>query len=184
MNITLRTRRWVLLAAMPLVAAAALHTNGGDEAPPRDRDARARPQSAANTVNAAGRSPERVDLPKVDMDRLQSLSRRHVSVQPPVDLFAAPRPMATDSEQAAAKAAPPPPAPPPQAPALPFRFIGRQDGDGAPLIFLEQQQQTHIVRIGETVADGWRLDRAEDQALVFTYVPLGQQRLLATGSAG
>ena len=67
---------------------------------------------------------------------------------------------------------------------MPFRFIGRQDADGVPLIFLEQQQQTHILSIGETVADGWRLDAADVQELVFTYVPLGQQRRLDIGSPG
>ncbi|MPZ43700.1 MAG: hypothetical protein GEV05_09905 [Betaproteobacteria bacterium] len=182
MKIAPRTRRWALFAALPLAAAAALRANNDDEAASRERSADARPRDAVSAATAATR--EREALPHVDMERLQALPRRHVSEQPFVDPFFAGPAAAPDSAQTAETAAPPPPPPPPEAPALPFRFIGRQDADGVPLIFLEQQEQIHIVRIGETVADAWRLDKADDQALVFTYVPLGQQRKLATGSSG
>jgi hypothetical protein len=181
MKIAPGVRRWALLAALPLAAAAALRASNDDKAEPRERNADAR---LRHTVSAAATAaPEREALPHVDLQRLEALPRRYVSEQPFVDPFSAGPAATQDSAQAQERRAPPPP-PPPEAPPLPFRFIGRQDADGVALIFLEQQEQIHIVRIGETIADGWRLDKADDQALVFTYVPLGQQRRLATGSTG
>lgn len=178
MTIAPGTLRWALVLALPLAAAAALRANDADRAPGEDAIAARRPLTAGSAERSATRDPA---LPRLELDRLQTLARRHVSVQEPVDPFAAERPAASTTDRAAAA---PAPAPAPQAPPLPFRFIGRQEADGVPLIFLEQQQQTHIVRIGETVTDGWRLDAADVRELVFTYVPLGQQRTLATGSPG
>ena len=77
-----------------------------------------------------------------------------------------------------------PPRAPPEAPTLPFRYLGSQEVNGKRQVFLEQQQQTHIVTVGDTVGNAWRLDSVSDQAAIFTYMPLGQQRRLSVGGPG
>lgn len=169
-----RTRRVLLLLALPLAAFAAWEANEAD----KRESGKARLPAAAAPAGRAN-AEQQPALPRIDLGRLEKLARRHASEQPPADPFAAHGLVRAPKQ--VAEAAPPPPPSPPQAPPLPFRYIGRQDADGVQVIFLEQQEQVHIVRIGEQVAGGWRLDGASDEALTFTYLPLGQQRRLPLG---
>lgn len=80
------------------------------------------------------------------------------------------------------------PAPPPKAPPLPFTFFGRLlDGDRRQ-VFLNHRNQTLILGSGDTFDRVYRLDRIEDDRLHFTYLPLGQEQVLAipgaSGSSG
>jgi hypothetical protein len=176
MKLSPKTRRWILLAAAPLVAVAALRSNG-----PEDETTTRREPAPTRAASGASRSGETA-TPSLDPRRLQNLPRRHASEQPPVDPFAVALPPPPPAPPAALMAPPPPP-PPPQAPPLPFRYIGRQEANGVVMVFLEQQNETHIVKLGETVADGWRLDALDERSATFTYLPLGQQRRLDIGSA-
>ncbi len=168
----------LLLLALPLAAFAAFQARDGDDA------ARPSQVQTATGTSANARSAPAESLPKLDLQRLEHLARRHGSEQAPVDPFAVPgakeRAAAEAEALAAARVAPPPP----QAPALPFRYIGQQEEGGARAYFLEQEERLHIVRIGEKIGDGWRLDAAGDDALTFTYLPLGQKRRLPLGGAG
>jgi hypothetical protein len=170
-----RIRRVLLLLALPLAAFAAWEAKEIDK--PASADSRS-PRTEAPDRRAGVEQPPA--LPGIDVRRLEKLARRHASEQPAVDPFAAPGNV--QSAKQAGEVAPP--SPPAQAPPLPFRYIGQQEADGVHVIFLEQQEQVHIVRIGENVANGWRLDAAGDEALTFTYVPLGQKRQLPLGGAG
>lgn len=178
MKLSPKTRRWVLLAAAPLVAVAALRSN----APEEEAALRVASPPRATGAAAEGSRTGGSATPGLDLRRLHNLPRRHMSEQPPLDPFAVEAPKSPQAPPAAVEAAPPPP-PPPQAPPLPFRFIGRQDANGVVHVFLEQQNEAHIVKLGDTVADGWRLDAVDERALTFTYLPLGQQRRLDIGSA-
>jgi hypothetical protein len=178
-KLSLHTRRWLLLLALPVAAFAALQANEAEVPVGRDRSS----SQASASAPRAGSTEE--PLPRLEIGRLEKLARRHASEQAPIDPFAAKVPEPSRQAHAAAPAAaPPPPPPPPQAPPVPFRFIGRQEASGVQVVFLEQQDQVHIVRIGEEVAEGWRLDAADDQTLTFTFLPLGQRRQLPIGSAG
>lgn len=69
------------------------------------------------------------------------------------------------------------PPPPPQAPPLQYRYLGRwQEGDVV-TVFLARGEQLLSARGGEQLGD-WRLDDVRDDRLVFTYLPLQQQRQL------
>jgi hypothetical protein len=74
---------------------------------------------------------------------------------------------------------PPPPPPPPMAPALPFKFFGRMVDGEVRKVFLDQGSRTLVVAAGETIDDLYRVDRIDEQAVHFTYLPLGQQQMLA-----
>jgi hypothetical protein len=84
---------------------------------------------------------------------------------------------------------PPPPPPaaqaaPPQAPALPFRYLGRLDeGDGSVVVFLGEgtQPRPHMLRVGERLRD-YQLQAITAQGLSFVYLPLNQQQQLLFGS--
>lgn len=70
-----------------------------------------------------------------------------------------------------------PPPPPPQAPALPFRYLGRWQEDGVDIVFLEERERTHLARRGDRLGH-WRVDTIGEQAITLTYLPLEQQRTL------
>lgn len=70
-----------------------------------------------------------------------------------------------------------PPPPPPQAPALPFRYLGRWQEDGVDIVFLEERERTHLARRGDRLGQ-WRVDAIGEQAITLTYLPLEQQRTL------
>jgi hypothetical protein len=76
-------------------------------------------------------------------------------------------------------ATPPPPPPPPMAPPLPFTFFGRLIDGERQQVFLNQGQNTVIATVGETIDNQYRVDRLDDDAVHFTYLPLGQQQVLA-----
>ncbi len=75
---------------------------------------------------------------------------------------------------------PPPPAPPPppMAPPVPFSFVGIWTEAGKESVFLGQGERTLRAQKGDELAGGWRLDQLSPDALVFTYLPLNQQRTL------
>lgn len=70
-----------------------------------------------------------------------------------------------------------PPPPPPQAPALPFRYLGRWQEDGIDVVFLEERERTHLARQGDRLGP-WRVDTISEQAISLTFLPLEQQRTL------
>lgn len=73
--------------------------------------------------------------------------------------------------------------PPPEAPPLPFRFIGRYNDGQKSLFFLEFQDQSLSVKIGDTIADNYRLERVRGSILTFRYLPLNQLQDMEIGGA-
>lgn len=81
-------------------------------------------------------------------------------------------------EAAAATAVPPPP----QAPALPFRLIGRLVEPGAAQVFLlTEDDDVLAVRIGDRIGNSYRVEKVEKGQLVFRYRPLNTRQTLALG---
>jgi len=173
--------RWTILLTALTAVGAALHAQD----PATDSAALSRGGAARAEVGRvpAQRDPRATaELPRVQMDRFEALKERRKAAAVSTDPFLDDR--IVDAKAAAAASVVTPPPPPPQAPPPPFRFIGAQELDGVLQVFLEQQGRTHIARAGEIIVDGWRLDRLTERAVIFTYVPLGQERSIQIGGAG
>lgn len=91
---------------------------------------------------------------------------------PPAPVVAAPVAMA-----------PPPPPPPPQAPPLPFRVLGRLVDDGEVAVFLQYNDQNLVVRVGDTVAQNYKVESLQGGTLTLLYTPLNQKQTLDVGGS-
>jgi hypothetical protein len=82
----------------------------------------------------------------------------------------------------------PQPPPPPKAPPLPYTYVGSlQDVPEGNTVILMQQKKVLMPRLKSQVTAQWRLDREDEQAVYFTYVPLNQTVVLSkakTAAAG
>lgn len=74
------------------------------------------------------------------------------------------------------------PAPPPQAPAAPFKVIGRYEEDGKLAVFLEHQQATLVARAGDQLTADWKVESIDAGRLVLQYLPLSQKQVLEWAS--
>jgi hypothetical protein len=79
--------------------------------------------------------------------------------------------------------APPPPPPPPQAPPLPFRVLGRLVDDGEVAVFLQYNDQNLVVRVGDTVAQNYKVESLQGGILTLLYTPLNQKQTLDVGGS-
>jgi len=84
---------------------------------------------------------------------------------------------------AAPVAVAPPPAPPPQAPPLPFRVLGRLVDDGEVAVFLQYNDQNLVVRVGDTVAQNYKVESLQGGTLTLLYTPLNQKQTLDVGGS-
>ena len=89
---------------------------------------------------------------------------------------APPPPVVVAPPAPVAEVAPPPP--PPQAPPLPFRFIGRYAQSDDQGVFLQHQERSLVVRVGDVVADHYKAERIEGNVLTLRYLPLDQVQTL------
>jgi hypothetical protein len=51
------------------------------------------------------------------------------------------------------------------------------------IVFLAKQDRSYVVKQGETIDGAYKIDDIKGGTLVFTYLPLGQQQILAIGAA-
>ena len=119
----------------------------------------------------------------IDIDQL---GKRQFSAQAG-DLFAsqswAPkRPQITPQQQAEmmqqrmqAKAPPPAPTPPP----LKFKYIGKAIDGNKTWVFLTDNDENYVTRIGQNVDEQYRLDTINDEEVMLTYLPLDAKQTLA-----
>ena len=70
----------------------------------------------------------------------------------------------------------------PAAPPLPFTFGGRYTEGTKIFIFLTEGAKMHAVREGDTVNATYRIEKIDPAAITLTYLPLGLQQILPTGS--
>ena len=81
------------------------------------------------------------------------------------------------------KAAPPPPPPPPVAPALPFKYVGKQrSGDGWQ-VFVARGDQVIVIGAGDAVEGMYRVDAIKPPTMTLTYIPLNEEQTLSIGDA-
>lgn len=98
---------------------------------------------------------------------------------------------AEDAPEAVFRAPPPPPPPPkpapvaeapPQAPPLPFRYLGRQVDGEAVSVFVQHGERNLVLTQGTVVAEQYRVERIDDAAVTFRYLPLDQIQTLPLGA--
>lgn len=77
--------------------------------------------------------------------------------------------------------APPAPKPPPQAPALPFRFLGKALLEDGVVAFLGHGQRVHLLRAGDRVAD-YRVEAVSATGITLVYLPLDETQHISFGS--
>lgn len=98
------------------------------------------------------------------------------------DLFAStapPAPVAAAAQPVAPKPQPAAPPPAPMAPPLPFKFLGKLADADRVLVFLERNQETLAVAVGETVGNAYRIESIAEGAVHFRYLPLGITQVLS-----
>jgi hypothetical protein len=88
-----------------------------------------------------------------------------------------PKPKAAAAMQAAS------PPPPPMAPPLPFRVLGRYVEQEQVAVFLQHNDQNLVVRVGDTIAGDYKVERLEGATLTLRYLPLDQAQTLDVGAA-
>lgn len=79
----------------------------------------------------------------------------------------------------------PPPAPPPakrveapKAPPLPFAYLGQMEEDQGIALFLAHGQRTLVVRAGDSIDGGYRVDSITPMRATFRYLPLDEPQHL------
>lgn len=70
----------------------------------------------------------------------------------------------------------------PSAPPLPFTYGGRYTDGNKVFVFLNEGAKMHTVRQGDTVNATYRIEKIAPAAITLTYLPLGLQQTLQTGS--
>ena len=167
MKITPTQRRALLILIALSLAAIAIFDNEDD-----NRGA----VSAAPAPRAAlprGKIAQ-AQLPDIAFDKLdQKIARDPVS-----DAF---EPRSWEPPPPPPQKAPPPP--PPQAPPLPYTYVGKIMEGSQVTVFLTKQDRNYVVKKGETVDGTYRVDDISSGTMVFTYLPLDQQQILAIGAA-
>lgn len=162
------SRRWALW--LPLLLGSAWLVLG-TEAPPAD------PAALSLPVRPARPSPASAGA---DAAPTRLLPRTELFAGAPDDATARPDPFSARSWQPAPAAAALS-VPAPVAPALPFRFVGKQrDGDRWQ-VFLALGEQTLLAHEGQTLEGAWRVDRVQPPSMQLTYLPLGLAQSLPIG---
>ncbi|MHA6911016.1 hypothetical protein ACQUJS_21820 [Ralstonia pseudosolanacearum] len=79
---------------------------------------------------------------------------------------------------------PPPPAPPPKptAPPLPFVVIGKKWEDGQWQVFLGRNEETFVVKAGDTFDGRYRVDSIAPPSMTLIYLPLKARQTLTIGN--
>jgi hypothetical protein len=80
----------------------------------------------------------------------------------------------------ASAAAPPPP--PPQAPPLPFKALGRYADGSQAGVFLQYRDQNIVARVGDTLAEQYKVESLVGGVLTLRYLPLDQTQTLEVGT--
>lgn len=83
-----------------------------------------------------------------------------------------------EQQRAKAKSKTPPPAPTPPPPPLQFKYIGKAIAGNRIWVFLTQDNENYIARIGEKIDEQYRLDTINDESVTLTYLPLNAKQVL------
>lgn len=160
---------WLGLAGAALAVAALL---APEQAPA--------PSSAVDLAPVARTAPQ---APAPDgTGSLDALPSRDTIGRPRAQVFASRswEPPAPPKRAAAAPAAPVASAPPP--PPMPYRVAGKVVHEGGAHIVLAKGDRVIWVREGETLDDGYRVDRIRPDRVTLTFLPLDVEQHIAVVS--
>jgi len=180
------TKRHALLGAALLATLAAVwFAPSGD---PASGVVEATRPAAARTSGTSGTpKPRQSGMAQVQPVGVLAIRPRAQSAADDADdaaLFASlqpaasPAPAAPPATMAAAE-----PTPATAAPPLPFKLLGRIDESGRSAVFLQYNDQNLVVRVGETIADQYRVESLKGNTLTLLYLPLHQTQTLDVGGA-
>lgn len=130
----------------------------------------ARPTAPARAAASAAKNAKPV--PALPLHKLERETMVVTEQNPfsPTAWFVAPPPPPQPS------AAPPPP---PSAPAMPFAYAGRLQGEGGRwTYYLMRGDQSFAVSRGDTFDTSYRLDSVDDAKMVIEYLPLSVKQTL------
>lgn len=140
------------------------------------------PATAAVTqVEAAGRGAATTDVAVLTLR-----TRLHDDGETMAEVFATTRwetPAEPAPEPEPEPEPPEPEAAPVQAPPLPFRAMGRYVVDGQLAVFVQHGERNLVVRVGDTIAGQYKVERFEGGSLILRYLPLGQEQSLEVGGS-
>ena len=156
-----------------LVALAALLAGGASLLASRDSQPAAEAVAAvAPRVDASRPADDRSAAIDLDLARLQ----RPAQEGQVAELFAARAPQVPGQPgQAGQPGATTPPGPP----ALPFQYLGKLIRDGKLMVFLAKGADLYTVQPGQLVENQYKVDRVTEEAVTFTYMPMGASQTLA-----
>jgi hypothetical protein len=185
----MRPRKTRLLLGVALLAtlAAAWFAPADDAAGVAGSEAvaaGARRGASAPAVAGAGKSSARsAAAPFVDVLRIRARAVEGDDEAPDALLFSSTQwsPPAPVTAAAPAASAAAPAAAAPQAPPLPFRVLGSYAQAGQTVVFLQQNDQNHVVRAGDTIADTYRVESLDGATMKLRYLPLDQVQTLDLG---
>jgi len=81
--------------------------------------------------------------------------------------------------EAARRDAPHRPPPVPQLPPLPFSYMGKLVEGKVTTVFLTDDEQNYIARLGDTIEGDYRVDEIDESGMTLTYLPLKRRQQLA-----
>lgn len=162
-------QRWAILGSLLFATLLAGYLIDDEPVPERQahqRDAAARP--AGTREDGAGKPPAAAPLQFPE----QVAAGGDEAVQG-IDPFRA---------KSWYVAPPPPPPAKPTAPPLPFQYLGKLDEDGEIRVFLNHQGRHLIARVGDIIADTYRVEEISGGRMTFLYQPLKETQVLAIGA--
>lgn len=162
--------RWaVLLTALGLTVAAIVHPLDESEyRPARTKAPSVATDLMADGVGLGGGAEQGMD----DMAEADDPFAPRAWLAP----TPSPPPPPTAAQQlAVAPAAPPVLAGPPP---LPYKFMGRFDGDGIDIVYISRGDQAFVARSGETLEGSYKIASIDRLAIEFEYLPSGEKQRL------
>lgn len=131
---------------------------------PREAKARQAPTAAVEAQSSQAARTLRDDVPSIF--EVTSWSK-------PVAKAAAPKiaPVIAEAEL------------PPQAPAAPFRILGRFVEDGVTGLFVQYNDRTLVARAGDLIGDVYKVASIADQSMTVVYLPMNLTQTITTGAA-
>jgi hypothetical protein len=171
----------VALVATLLAAWHAPQPGADDGVVLSDRIARTAVQTVAHAAVSPGAT--RSASGRADLIEIRARGEDDAS-RPPLRLFAPQQWSAPASVPVQKRAAAVPQAAPvAQAPALPFRALGRYEEDGNVVFFLQHNDQNLVVRLGDTIAADYKVESLQDNLLTLRHLPSNQSQTLDVGGA-
>jgi hypothetical protein len=137
-----------------------------------------------DTLRPISSAPARsVAVAAIDVRRIRAREQGEPGTEAHSRLFAARQWRAPVKPLAPASVVAPPAPAAPQAPPLPFRVLGRYDDAGETTVFVQHFEQALVLRVGDTIAEQYKVESLQGSTLTLRYLPLNQTQTLEVGGS-